>query len=55
MNVHPKVAAGAGGGTLGIVMTWAAGQLGLVLTPEIAAAIAVALAAVFGWAKGAAR
>ena len=55
MTVHPKVAAGAGGGALGIVVTWVAGQAGLAMTPEVAAAVAFTLAALFGWAKGAGK
>ena len=51
MALHPKVTAGAGGGALGIVIAWGAGQAGLTMPPEVAAAIAVALASLFGWMK----
>jgi hypothetical protein len=48
----PKVQAVGLGGAAAIVIVFVAGQFGLEMSPEVAAAIAVLLSTGAGWIKG---
>lgn len=47
----PKVVAAGAGGALGIVIVFAAGQIGVDMSAEVAAAISTLVAFAGGWLK----
>ena len=53
MTITPKkkVAAGGIGGSLSLLLVWAASQYGIPLTPEVASAVTAVVGFIFGWLK----
>lgn len=49
--MNPKVAAGGAAGAVTIVLVWIAGELGLEIPGEVAAAITVLISTAAGWLK----
>lgn len=49
MTPQPKVQAAGAGGALAIVLVWLAGQFGVDVPPEVAAAFTTLLAFAAGW------
>ncbi len=52
-KLNPKVKASGAAGGFGIVIVWVAGQLGLEMPPEVAAALAALLATLAGYLRSA--
>jgi hypothetical protein len=49
LDIHPKVVAATGGGTLGILILWLLGLAHVTVDPIVAGALTAAVASFLGW------